>query len=143
MSNIVAAIGRGQLNVIEDRVAKRRVIYDYYKESFKDIDGLGLIPRDVYGKGNCWLTCITLDPATIKVTPEEIRLALENENIESRPLWKPMHLQPVFASSPTFVNGTSERLFSTGLCLPSGTAMTEDDMNRVVNAVKSIVEDRG
>lgn len=143
MSNIVAAIGRGQLTAIEDRVAKRRAIYDYYKESFKGIDGLRLIPRDVYGKGNCWLTCITLDPAKIKVTPEEIRLALEKENIESRPLWKPMHLQPVFASAPAFVNGTSERLFSRGLCLPSGTAMTEDDMNRVVNAVKSIIKGRG
>lgn len=137
MSNICAAIGRGQLAVIEERVAKRRVVYDRYKQAFTGIDGVTLIPRDVYGRGNCWLTCILIDPVEIKTTHEEIRLKLEKENIESRPLWKPMHLQPVFSSVPAFTNGISESLFKTGLCLPSGTAMSFEDQDRVIQIVKS------
>ncbi len=136
MSNIIAAIGCGQLKVIEDRVNKKRVIYDYYKSRLEAIDGISLIPRDVHGRGNCWLTCITVDPERCKFTPEDLRLALEQENIESRPLWKPMHLQPVFASAPTFVNGVSEGLYNTGLCLPSGTAMNKEDIERIVSIIR-------
>jgi pyridoxal phosphate-dependent aminotransferase EpsN len=139
MSNIVAAIGRGQLTDIEERVSKKRAIYDCYTTQFANIAGIELIPRDFYGRGNCWLTCITIDPEKIETTPEEMRLALEQENIESRPLWKPMHLQPVFGSSPAFSNGISERLFKTGLCLPSGTAMNNEAIERVVHAIKDAI----
>lgn len=135
MSNIAAAIGRGQLSVIGERVTRRREIYDSYKKRLAQIDGISLIPRDINGRGNCWLTCIVLDPLAIHTTPEELRLALETNNIESRPLWKPMHLQPVFASLPAYTHGVSERLFRTGLCLPSGTAMGEEDLERVISAL--------
>ncbi len=135
MSNILAAIGKGQLASIGKRVKKKRKIYDFYNTRFSGIDGVSLIPRDSYGRGNCWLTCIVIDPDKFVLKPEELRLALENENIESRPLWKPMHLQPAFASSPAYVNYTSEKLFFKGLCLPSGTAMTEADLERVVSII--------
>jgi dTDP-4-amino-4,6-dideoxygalactose transaminase len=139
MSNIVAAIGRGQLKTIEERVAKRRAIYKNYQQMLGDIEGIRLIPEDIYGKGNCWLTCITLDDM-IKKTPEEIRLGLEEQNIESRPLWKPMHLQPVFSSADSYVNGVSENLYNTGLCLPSGTAMSICDIERVVSFIKKLIQ---
>lgn len=132
MSNIVAAIGCGQMSVIEERVKKKRAIYDYYLEQLHGVKGINLMPRDTYGRGNCWLTCIE---NCGKVSLENIRLALEAENIEARPLWKPMHLQPVFKGMPAYVSGVSERLFSTGLCLPSGTAMEKDDMDRVVSVI--------
>jgi dTDP-4-amino-4,6-dideoxygalactose transaminase len=137
MSNICASIGRGQLTAIEERVAKRRTIYDRYKKHLSEIEGVTLIPIDVYGRGNCWLTCIIIDPEKIKTIPDDLRLAFENENIESRPLWKPMHLQPVFISAPAFTNGISERLFNTGLCLPSGSNMNIEDQDRVIQIIKS------
>ncbi|MBN1294604.1 MAG: aminotransferase class I/II-fold pyridoxal phosphate-dependent enzyme [Candidatus Latescibacteria bacterium] len=135
MSNICAAIGRGQLSVIEKRIRRRRQVYDSYKEKLDGIGGIRFMPRDRFGRGNCWLTCLE---DTGEATPECIRLALEKENIESRPLWKPMHLQPVFASATAYCNGTSEKLFKKGLCLPSGTAMTIDDINKVTEIIKEV-----
>lgn len=134
LSNVCAAIGRGQLTVIDQRVRRRREIYDYYKESLRGIDEIEFIPNDVYGKSNCWLSCITLKPGSFE--PEQIRLALEKENIESRQLWKPMHLQPVFQKYPYYGNGVSESLFDRGLCLPSGTSMTNADLDYIISHLK-------
>ena len=138
MSNIVAAIGRGQISVIEERVKRRREIYTYYQNELSNIDGITMIPNDVYGRANCWLSCILIDFKKTGTTPEMVRLALERQNIECRPLWKPMHLQPVFNGCSVALNGVSEQLFACGLCLPSGTNMNEDDLSRVVYAMKSV-----
>ncbi|MCU0609732.1 MAG: DegT/DnrJ/EryC1/StrS family aminotransferase [Chitinispirillaceae bacterium] len=135
MSNIIAAIGRGQLAVIEERVRRKREIYEIYKKELGGISGIIFAPEYADTRSNCWLTCITIDKKKTGADVEQVRLALEQENIESRPLWKPMHLQPVFAASPAYVNGTSEKLFNEGLCLPSGTGMSEEDLNRVLGAV--------
>jgi dTDP-4-amino-4,6-dideoxygalactose transaminase len=94
------------------------------------------MPESHFGRSNRWLTCVTIDPAKISATPDEIRIALEKENIESRPLWKPMHLQPVFKNSPAYTNGVSEKLFSSGLCLPSGIGMSEEEQLRVISCIK-------
>jgi len=141
MSNILAGIGRGQLEVIEDRVISRRANNSFYREAFSDIPGITFQtePSEKFFS-NYWLTTIIVDPEkTGGVTREEIRLALEAENIESRPLWKPMHLQPVFAECPSFVNGISEALFRDGLCLPSGSNMTEGDLKRVSSIVRKVM----
>jgi dTDP-4-amino-4,6-dideoxygalactose transaminase len=135
MSNIVAAIGRGQLTVIEERVRRKREIYDIYKKELGGIPGIGLMPEAPWNRSNRWLTCSIVDEKRAGTTAEAIRLALEKLNIESRPLWKPMHLQPVFKNCPAYVNGVSENLFSKGLCLPSGTAMSEGDMDRVISCI--------
>jgi dTDP-4-amino-4,6-dideoxygalactose transaminase len=136
LSNILAAVGRGQLERLDNKIARRKEISQYYRRALGDIEGLGFIPIASYGEPNYWLTCITLDPAHIKTTNEEIRLALEKENIESRPLWKPMHLQPVFEACRMVGGAVSEKLFREGLCLPSGSGMTEEDLRRVVRSVK-------
>jgi len=139
MSNIVAAIGRGQLEVIEQRVARRRQIFDWYRSRLAPVDGIELMPEPSWARANRWLTCITVDPARCGVTREDIRLALEERNIEARPLWKPMHLQPVFSGCPSFSNGVSEDLFARGLCLPSGTAMTDQDLERVWRVLERVL----
>jgi pyridoxal phosphate-dependent aminotransferase EpsN len=139
MSSIVAAIGRGQLTVIEERVAKRRAIFEHYRASLADLPGIGFMPEPAWSRSNRWLTCITIDPTRTRgVDREKIRLALEAQNIESRPLWKPMHLQPVFAHCPAYTNGVSDALFRDGLCLPSGTAMVEDDLTRVYSVIRTV-----
>ena len=132
LSNIAAAIGRGQLTVLDDRVARRRAIFDHYVTRLGSLPGIAFMPEPAWGRGNPWLTCLTVDPAAAGFDRETLRLALERENIETRPLWKPMHLQPIFAQRPADVNGVSESLFTRGLCLPSGTAMSEEDLERVV-----------
>jgi dTDP-4-amino-4,6-dideoxygalactose transaminase len=137
MSNLLAAVGRGQMEVIDERVAARRAINQSYREALEGIPGIAFHtgPSDKYFS-NYWLTSITVDPEkTGGTTREDIRLALEAENIESRPLWKPMHMQPVFSDSPAFINGVSEELFHNGLCLPSGSSMTENDFKRVIGIV--------
>ena len=144
MSNILAAVGRGQLEVIEERVKRKREINRIYREALADIPGIEFQtePSDRYFS-NYWLTTITVDPRlTAGVTREDIRLALEEENIESRPLWKPMHLQPVFAECPAILSGVSEALFRDGLCLPSGTNMADDDFKRVVGVVRNVIKQR-
>lgn len=139
MSNVLAAIGRGQICVIEERVQRRREIFKFYNDAFKTTSGITLMPIDCYGRSNCWLTCILIDNQVTKKTPEDLRVALEQQNIEGRPLWKPMHLQPVFKSMENVVNGTSESLFNCGLCLPSGSQMNDDDLDRVANIVKNVI----
>jgi dTDP-4-amino-4,6-dideoxygalactose transaminase len=143
MSNVLAGIGRGQLEVLNDRVAARRNNFERYKQYFskKNNEGYNIQfqeePQGYYS--NRWLTCIVVDPVTNKgLTREEIRLAMEAENIESRPLWKPMHQQPVFASSKNYLNGVSDKLFEHGLCLPSGSNLTDDEFERIFNCLDSI-----
>ena len=148
MSNIIAAVGRGQLEVIEDRVFRKREIFDFYRKNMADIPGIRFMPEPEGFLSTRWLTVMLVDPEKFGGTCESIRLALEAENIESRPLWKPMHLQPVFSSSGLDNKGKkqyrarkvagniSEQLFDQGLCLPSGTSLTTDDLGRVVDIIK-------
>lgn len=141
LSNISAAIGLGQLTVLEKRVKQCRDIFQYYHKSLAEISGIGFMPEPAWAKASHWLTVITLDPAKTRTTPEAVRLALEKEDIESRPLWKPMHLQPVFARCTKVGGAVSENLFRTGLCLPSGTAMTKKDLKRVCDVIIKTIKE--
>ncbi len=136
MSNILAAIGRGQLRVLEERVAAKRRVFERYRQLLADLPGITFMPEPAFSRSNRWLTVILLNPTESGSTPEQIRLALEAENIESRPVWKPMHRQPVFKHCRIRGGGVSERLFEQGLCLPSGTAMTDADQDRVVGIIR-------
>ncbi|ADQ79098.1 DegT/DnrJ/EryC1/StrS aminotransferase [Paludibacter propionicigenes WB4] len=139
LSNICAGIGRGQMLVLQDHVDKRREINSFYRNELSSIDGISFQtePTDLF-HSNYWLTSILIDPnKTGGKTADELRLALDAANIESRPLWKPMHLQPVFANCPSYVNGTSEKLFNMGLCIPSSSILSEEDLKRVVDVIKS------
>lgn len=140
MSNICAGIGRGQMFVLEEHVARRRAIHALYTSLLKDVSGISVLqnPSSDFDS-NFWLTCITVDPLVAGCTREDIRLALDADNIESRPLWKPMHLQPVFAEAPFYGNGTSEHLFDIGLCLPSGPTLTDADIRRVAGVIRGLV----
>jgi dTDP-4-amino-4,6-dideoxygalactose transaminase len=138
MSNIVAGIGRGQMEVLEQRITQRRTIFEKYQTALKGIKGVTLLeePKGMYS--NRWLTTMVVAPDNTKngVTREDLRLALEADNIESRPLWKPMHLQPVFKDAPYYGDGFSETLFEKGLCLPSGSNMTDAAFERVIKVLK-------
>jgi len=138
MSNILAAIGRGQLRVLEERVKAKRKIFDYYQKALTDLPGIEFMPEAPYSRSNRWLTVILVRPQVFGVDREEIRAALERENIESRPVWKPMHLQPVFKGCRIRGGGVSEDHFRRGLCLPSGTQMTEIDLERVVGVIRNV-----
>jgi dTDP-4-amino-4,6-dideoxygalactose transaminase len=137
MSNLLAAVGRGQLQVLRDRVARKRCIFHFYQNALGDLPGVSFMPIAGYGEPNYWLTCILVDPARFGSTREDIRLALEKENIESRPLWKPMHLQPVFKDSRVRGGSVSEKIFRDGLCLPSGTALTDVELERVAGIIRA------
>ena len=136
LSNISASIGLGQLEGLAQKVTARRGHYQVYKDAFKNISGIIMQPEAPWGESTHWLTCLTLDPQRTKITAEQVRLALEAENIEARPIWKPLHLQPVFEGAEYHGRGVSDRLFATGLCLPSGSAMTLADRNRVIEVIK-------
>ncbi|MDP8240572.1 MAG: aminotransferase class I/II-fold pyridoxal phosphate-dependent enzyme [Candidatus Hatepunaea meridiana] len=138
MSNVVAAIGRGQLKILDKRVEQKRQIFDYYKRVLNELPGIEFMPEAEYGRCTRWLTCITVDPKEFGGTREDIRLKLEENNIESRPLWKPMHMQPVFEGCRIVGGSVSERLFETGLCLPSGTAMSEGDLSLICSLIRSV-----
>jgi pyridoxal phosphate-dependent aminotransferase EpsN len=138
LSNILAAMGRGQLENLDKKIARRKEINKVYRKSLSGIPGMGFMPIAGYGEPNYWLTCITIDPLQSKSTREDIRLALEKENIESRPLWKPMHLQPVFQSCRVRGGSVTEKLFAEGLCLPSGSGMTADDQQRIVGIIRKV-----
>ena len=141
MSNILAGIGRGQIKVIEERVNRRRDNFFFYKKSLENIDGIKfLIEPDKLFFSNHWLTTIIIDPEKTGVTREDIQAELEKENIETRPLWKPMHLQPVFSSCPAYINGTSEKLFNQGLCLPSGSGLSDNDRQRIVQVMTKFID---
>jgi len=157
LSNLLAALGRAQLSRFEGMLARRRQIRQMYVQGLSDLPGVGFLGRDHDGGGNevgggvtvggaawrgdgednCWLTCITLDPALTAVTPAQLIGDLAAEDIESRRLWKPMHLQPVFARHRSFVTGASERLFDRGVTLPSGSALADDDIERVLKVLKT------
>ena len=141
MSNILAGIGRGQMEVIDDRVRKRREIFSFYKEQLGSIDGFEFLdePGDEFFS-NRWLTTVLIDQEKTGFTREDLQIELEKENIETRPLWKPMHLQPVFESCPSFVNGTSEYFFNRGLCLPSGSNMSDEDLDRIVRSIRKLFD---
>jgi dTDP-4-amino-4,6-dideoxygalactose transaminase len=139
MSNICAGIGRGQMMVLDNHVARRRAIHKLYKKELSGIAGISVFdnPSSEFNS-NHWLTCIIVDPKVAGFSREDIRLKMESENIETRPLWKPMHLQPVFEGTPFYGDGTSEALFDKGLCLPSGSSLTDDDILRVVGVIKGM-----
>ena len=143
MSSILAAIGRGQLRVLDDRVKRRREIFDTYKSELGSIPGVRFMPEAEFGKSNRWLTVMTLDPEIIKKSPFELVDYLEEQNIESRPVWKPMHLQPLFQGKKYYTHeenrSISDILFKTGICLPSGTAMSQEDLERVIDAIREFL----
>ena len=139
MSNVCAAIGVGQLEVLKDRVKKRRYIYDYYKQHLSNLKEINFLEELPGFYSNRWLTTIILNEKSV-IKREDIRLNLLKENIESRPLWKPMHLQPVFRKYQAYDNKVSEDLFNRGLCLPSGSNMEIEDLERVINNIKSLYE---
>jgi len=141
MSNVCAGIGRGQMEVLNDRVAQRRANHDYYLNQLGDLPGITFVMEPEGFYSNRWLTTILVNPAESNgVTREEIRIALEKENIESRAVWKPMHIQPVFEGAPAYVNGTSEKLFDQGLCLPSGSNLTHKELDRVINIFNEVMQ---
>ena len=139
MSNVCAAIGVGQLEVLTERVTRKREIFNFYKNELSMIKEITFLEELEPSFSNYWLTTILLDKNST-IDGEQLRLHLEKDNIESRPLWKPMHLQPVFKDCKSYVNGVSEDLFNRGLCLPSGTAMTTEDLKRIVKKVKELYE---
>lgn len=136
LSNLLAALGVGQLEGLPGKIGRRRAIQQAYKEALREISGVAFMPVPEWSQPNYWLTCITLDPKSARVDREQVRLALEAENIESRPLWKPMHRQPVFAGCAAYLNGTSDDLFARGLCLPSGSGMTDAEQARVIAVLR-------
>lgn len=143
MSNIVAGIGRGQLRVLEDRIAKKKEIFETYKEAFKNIEDIEMMPVCEYGEPNYWLTTIILNENS-KVKPLDIILALEKENIESRPIWKPMHIQPYYKEYDFYSHNdeeeisVSEDIFNRGVCLPSDTKMINEEQERVIKIIKAL-----
>ena len=139
MSNVCAAIGVGQLEVLTERVTRKREIFNFYKNELSMIKEITFLEELEVSFSNYWLTTILLDKNST-IDREQLRLHLEKDNIESRPLWKPIHLQPVFKDCKSYVNGVSEDLFNRGLCLPSGTAMTTEDLKRIVKKVKELYE---
>lgn len=138
LSNILAALGLGQLRVLEERVAARRANFDFYEQALKDLPGVMFMPEASYGRATRWLTCLTIDESVSGVSAEQIRQALEERNIESRPVWKPMHLQPVYKDCEIFGGTVSEDLFLCGLCLPSGSALSENERAEVAEAVRAL-----
>jgi dTDP-4-amino-4,6-dideoxygalactose transaminase len=129
-------VGRGQLERLNEKVAKKRLINEYYRKALSDLPGIEFMPEAPYGKSNCWLTVILISPEEFSTDREGVRLALEAEDIESRPIWKPMHLQPVFEDCRIRGGSVSEDLFQRGLCLPSGTQLAEEDLERIVKIIK-------
>ena len=139
MSNICAGIGRGQMYVLEEHIARRREINRLYRLLLQDVPGIAFHTNpDEDFESNYWLTCIVVNPDEAGFTREDLRLRMERENIETRPLWKPMHLQPVFACCPYYGDNTEGRLFDDGLCLPSGPILTDEDIQRVVDVIKKM-----
>lgn len=135
MSNVLAGIGRAQLSVLDDRVAARQAVFQRYCAALGALPGLQFMPEASWGKSTRWLTCLTIDPREAGVDREQVRLALDAQNIEARPVWKPLHAQPVFADCEAFGGTVSEGLFERGLCLPSGSSLTAEEQQRVIECV--------
>jgi len=138
MSNVVAGVGRGQLKVLDERVKKKNYIYQFYKRELDGLEDVEFMPNNDWDSPNYWLSCITIRG---KVKPIDIMEALEKENVESRHIWKPMHMQPIFAKYDTINKGVSEEIFKNGICLPSDTKMTDRDLERVCNVIKGLWND--
>jgi pyridoxal phosphate-dependent aminotransferase EpsN len=138
LSNVLAAIGRAQLEVLPQRVARRRAIFESYVRGLGHLPGLGFMPEAPWGRSSRWLTVMTVDPARFGADRETVRQALEAENIESRPTWKPMHLQPVFQCYERLGGAVAEALFDHGLCLPSGSSLSDDDLERVMQVIARV-----
>lgn len=139
LSNVAAGIGRGQLMVLDEWVRRRRENFAYYQRELGRIDGITFTTEPENCYANRWLTTILIDPDECGVTREDVRIALDKKNIETRPLWKPMHCQPVFADAPAYTNGVSEHLFERGLCLPSGSNLRSEDLERVCEAIAGLI----
>ena len=138
MCNLNAAVGRGQLMGLTQKVLRRRAIKAFYREQLGHLPGIAFMPDDPRGEPSNWLTVVLLDPARGTPAPEVVREALEAADIEARPAWKPMHLQPLYADAPVFGGAVAEQVFTTGLCLPSGSGLTDDDLQRIVDVVRSV-----
>lgn len=138
MSNLLAAVGRGQLRTLAERVTARRRNFDAYREGLGSLPGVSFMPEAAYGRSNRWLSCASFEPAEFGASREDVRIALEAENIEARPLWKPMHMQPVFSGCRRIGGDVSASLFRNGLCLPSGSALRASERNRVVDRIRAI-----
>jgi len=138
MSNVLAAIGRGQLRVLDDHVAARRRNFDFYQQMLGDLPGIEFMPEATWGRHSRWLTTMTIDPTEFGADRETVRLALESENIEARPVWKPMHRQPVFANFDSVGGDVADDLFERGLCLPSSSNLTLEQLERVVGSVRRL-----
>jgi dTDP-4-amino-4,6-dideoxygalactose transaminase len=143
LSNVLAGIGRGQLQVLEERVQARRRNFDFYKQALGNLPGIEFMPEASFGRATRWLTCLTIDPIAFGADREQVRLALAEEKIEARPVWKPLHLQPVFADCECMGGVVAEELFEYGLCLPSGSNLTEVDLERVTSAIAQIHKENG
>jgi dTDP-4-amino-4,6-dideoxygalactose transaminase len=135
MSNVLAAIGRAQLRVLPERIAARRRNLEFYSRELSALPGVEFMPRQDHGSGNCWLTCITIHPEEFGATREDVRLSLEAQNIEARPVWKPLHLQPVFDGFRVRGGECSEAIFERGLCLPSGSNLSQADLERICSLI--------
>ncbi len=136
LSNVLAAIGRGQLRVLEGRVSARRRNFAFYRNALRGVPGITFMPEAPWGRHSRWLTCITIEPREFGLDPEALRATLEVENIEARPVWKPMHIQPVFARYPRVGGAVAEDLFARGLCLPSGSSLSVRDLERIVGVIR-------
>ena len=137
LSNLLAAVGRAQLRGLESRIERRKKINSFYQGALRELPGIEFMPVAPYGEPNWWLTCIVVDPAQFGADREGIRLALEAADIEARPTWKPLHLQPVFTGAPTIGGTVCAGVFERGLCLPSGSALAESELERIVEIIRS------
>ncbi|OUL33294.1 DegT/DnrJ/EryC1/StrS family aminotransferase [Nostoc sp. 106C] len=138
LSNVLAGIGRGQLCVLSDRVAARRRNFEIYRQALGNLPGIKFMPEADFGRATRWLTCLTIDPKAFGVDREQVRLELAKQQIEARPVWKPLHLQPVFANCECIDRSVAEELFTQGLCLPSGSNLTDEDLKRVIDAIFAV-----
>ena len=139
MSNVLAGIGRGQLRVLEDRVARRRAIFDRYRDAFADLPGLVPQPEASWGRHTRWLSVFSIDPSEIPLTPEDVVRELDRDDIEARPVWRPMHMQPVFAGAQSVGGSVAQQLFETGICLPSSSSLSIEDQSRVIDSVRNAI----
>lgn len=138
LSNVLAGIGRGQLQVLSDRVAARRHNFEVYQQALGSLPGIEFMPEATWGMATRWLTCLTIDPASFGLDREQLRLALAQAQIEARPVWKPLHLQPVFQGCECIGGAIAQDLFERGLCLPSGSNLADADLDRVITTIKAI-----
>jgi dTDP-4-amino-4,6-dideoxygalactose transaminase len=137
MSNVLAGIGRGQLRVLDDHVQRRRAVFDRYRDALADLPGVIMQPEASWGLHTRWLTVVTLDPEEVPASPRDLVQELEKDNIEARPVWRPMQLQPIFAGATVIGGAVAQRLFETGLCLPSSSSLSERDQLRVIDSLRA------